>query len=61
MLFNMFNFNFSQRSKSRHRGEEQRRTTREKYNSDLIVPYNMNRMPVAKNKVYEVKSIRENR
>ena len=52
---------FSQRPRSsskpghRNRGDDQHRYTREKYNSDLIVPYNMNRMPVAKKKVYEVK------
>ena len=58
MSYDTFMVIFSQRSKSRQRGEEQRRTTREKYNSDLIVPYNMNRMPVAKHKVYEVTLIK---
>ena len=53
-------FIFSQRPRSsskpghRNRGDDQQRYTREKYNSDLIVPYNMSRMPVAKKKVYEV-------
>ena len=37
-----------------HRAADDQRYTREKYHSDLIVPYNMSRMPVSKNKLYEV-------
>ena len=53
--------NCSQRPRSssrtnHQRGEEQQqqRYMREKYSSDLIVPYKRDRMPVAKHKVYEV-------
>ena len=58
VLINPIIFN-SQRPRSssksnHHRGADDQRYTREKYHSDLIVPYNMSRMPVSKNKIYEV-------
>ena len=58
VLINPIIFN-SQRPRSssksnHHRGADDQRYTREKYHSDLIVPYNMSRMPVSKNKLYEV-------
>merc|ERR1719412_2849873 len=42
-----------------HRGADDQRYTREKYHSDLIVPYNMSRMTISKNKIYEANSHRK--